>query len=261
MSPPSTSSPDASGSAPRLSNTNKAVIALLNSGEQDLVNIAKLVGIPVQEVERIELADDNSFVNRRYWRQLLPELKKRRVKWFAETDLSIHEDDELLRLMRDSGCAEVLIGFESPVLLGLEGLELKSDWKVKRWPQYIDAVHRIQSHGIRVNGCFILGLDGQGPEIFDAVFEFAEESELYDVQVTYQTPFPGTPLYRQLEAEGRLTHPGLWDRCTLFDVNFEPTGMTRDGLIDGFRSLVARLYTPEAVRARRAKYHAIRRAG
>lgn len=75
----------------------------------------------------IEFADDNAFVNRRYWKELLPQLKQRRVKWFAETDLSVHEVEQLLRMMRDSGCAEVLIGFESPILPGLQGLELKNN--------------------------------------------------------------------------------------------------------------------------------------
>ena len=121
----------------------------------------------------IEFADDNAFVNRRYWKQLLPELKKRKIRWFAETDLSVQEDVELLRLMRASGCAEVLIGFESPGESGLRGLELKRDWKLKRWRESSETVRRIQSFGIRVNGCFILGLDGQGPEIFDEVLEFA----------------------------------------------------------------------------------------
>ena len=51
----------------------------------------------------IEFADDNAFVNRRYWKRLLPELGRRRVRWFAETDLSLYEDDELLGLMRQSG--------------------------------------------------------------------------------------------------------------------------------------------------------------
>ena len=125
----------------------------------------------------IEFADDNAFVNRRYWKQLLPELKKRKIRWFAETDLSVHEDAELLRLMRESGCAEVLIGFESPGESGLRGLELKRDWKLKRWRESSEAVRRIQSFGIRVNGCFILGLDGQGPEIFDEVLEFAMERD------------------------------------------------------------------------------------
>ncbi|HJU83241.1 MAG TPA: radical SAM protein, partial [Holophagaceae bacterium] len=62
----------------------------------------------------IEFADDNSFVNRPYWKELLPELKKRRIRWFTETDLAVHEDEELLLLMREAGCVEVLIGFESP---------------------------------------------------------------------------------------------------------------------------------------------------
>ena len=109
----------------------------------------------------IEFADDNAFVNHGYWKELLPELKTRKVRWFAETDLSVHEDDELLDLMRESGCAEVLIGFESPGRVGPRGVELKSDWKRKHWQDAKEAIARIQAHGIRVNACFILGLDGQ----------------------------------------------------------------------------------------------------
>src|SRR5690606_27099959 len=111
----------------------------------------------------IEFADDNSFVNKAYWKQLLPELAKRHIRWFSETDLSVADDAELLTMLRDAGCVEVLIGLESPVAEGLAGLEMRNDWKRKRLPEYAQAIHRIQSHGIRVNGCFILGLDGQGP--------------------------------------------------------------------------------------------------
>ena len=168
-------------------------------------------------------------MNRRYWRQLLPELGKRKIRWFAETDLSVHEDSELLRLMRDSGCAEVLIGFESPGEWGLSGLELKRDWKRQRWRESKEAIRRIQSHGIRVNGCFILGLDGQGPEIFDRVLELAMETEMFDVQITVQTPFPGTPLYDRLKREGRLLRDEAWETCTLFDINFRPEQMTAAG--------------------------------
>src|SRR5262249_61488820 len=114
---------------------------------------------------------------------LLPELTARKIRWFAETDLSIYEDADLLRLMRASGCVEVLIGFESPGAWGLRGLELKRDWKLRRWRESKEAVRRIQAAGIRVNGCFILGLDGQGSEIFDAVLEFAMETEIFDVQI------------------------------------------------------------------------------
>lgn len=202
----------------------------------------------------IEFADDNAFIHRAYWRELLPQLKQRRVKWFAETDLSVHEDEQLLRLMRDSGCAEVLIGLESPILPGLKGLELKNDWKRRQWPQYVEAVERIQSNGIRVNGCFILGLDGHATDIFDAVFDFAEQAKLYDVQITYQTPFPGTPLYRRLEKGNRLLYPGAWERCTLFDLNYRPTPMSVSELQQGFHRLAERLYSEDFTRWRRKQF-------
>ena len=203
----------------------------------------------------LEFADDNTFVNKRYWKQLLAGLKTRHVRWFAETDLSVHEDDELLGLMREGGCAQVLVGFESPVETGLSGLEMKTDWKRKHWPQYREAIARIQSHGIRVNGCFVLGLDGHTPEVFDQVQEFAVETELFDVQITIQTPFPGTPLYERLKGENRLLHDGQWERCTLFDINYRPQPMTVDQLRAGFHRLAVDLYSDEITKWRRENFN------
>lgn len=203
----------------------------------------------------IEFADDNSFVNRRYWKELLPELAKRRVRWFTETDVSVAEDDQLLALMRKAGCAEVLIGLESPEALGLDGLEVLNNWKLKRLPRYGEAVRRIQSHGIRVNGCFVLGRDGHGPDIFDRVYDASREYGLYDVQITLSTPFPGTPLHDRLRRQGRLTHDGQWDRCTLFDLNFVPDGMTTHELVTGFRRLAGRLYGETETRRRRERFN------
>lgn len=202
----------------------------------------------------IEFADDNAFVNRKYWKELLPELKRRKIRWFAETDLSVHEDEELLDLMRAGGCAEVLIGFESPGASGLTGIELKHDWKQRHWQEAKHAVEQIQSHGIRVNGCFILGLDGQGPEVFDEVLEFATETELFDVQITVQTPFPGTPLYERLNHDGRLIRKDAWEMCTLFDVNFQPQLMSSEELRRGFRDLGIKLYSHEHTESRRAGF-------
>ena len=131
---------------------------------------------------------------------------------------------------------------------------MKTDWKRKRWPQYREAIHRIQSHGIRVNGCFVLGLDGQTPEIFDAVYDFAVETELFDVQITIQTPFPGTPLYERLKQENRLLHDGQWERCTLFDINYRPQPMTVDELREGFHRLAVRLYSEDLTKWRRETF-------
>jgi radical SAM superfamily enzyme YgiQ (UPF0313 family) len=205
----------------------------------------------------IEFADDNSFVNRRYWKELLRELRDRRVRWFTQCDLSLARDDELLELMRDSGCVQVLIGFESPTAEDLDGLELRSNWKARNLKNAAEAIRHIQSYGISVLGCFVVGMDAQGPECFDAVAEYARRTELGDIQVTVLTPFPGTPLYDRLLKAGRLLAPTAWERCTLYDVNFEPTHMTPEQLQEGFNRLLTHVYSPEetAWRTTRFKTH------
>lgn len=202
----------------------------------------------------IEFADDNTFVNKEYWKEFLPHLKKRQIRWFTETDISIGDDEELLSLMQDSGCAEVLIGLESPIQAGLNGLEMKSNWKYKRWAKYRDTINRIQSHGIRVNGCFMIGLDGHGLEIFEEVFNFVQELKLFDVQITIPTPFPGTPFYERLKAEGRLFDETAWNKCTLFDVNFQPQKMNSEELRKGFMELGVKLYSQEFTDWRRGQF-------
>jgi radical SAM superfamily enzyme YgiQ (UPF0313 family) len=209
----------------------------------------------------IEFADDNSVVNTAYWKELLAKLKGRRIRWFVETDISVARDADLLRLMRESGCTQVLVGLESPSAAALDGLETRTNWKLKQWPGYKEAIRRIQSHGISVNGCFVVGLDGHGPEVFDQVFEFVKDTELHEVQVTLQTAFPNTPLYERLHAEGRILEPAAWNKCTLFDVNFEPKQMTVEELTQGFRDLVVRLYSEEFTRWRRSRFRQLLRAG
>ena len=202
----------------------------------------------------IEFADDNTFVNHAYWKKLLPELAARKLRWFTETDISLSRDEELLHLVRESGCAQVLIGLESPIEGDLEGLELKSNWKKKQWAKYKEAIRKIQSHGITVNGCFVLGLDRHGPEIFDAVLDFVKETELYEVQITIQTPFPGTPLYERLAKEGRILEGYPWKKYTLFDITYEPKGMSVEELAKGFRELGVRIYGEEFTNWRRESF-------
>ena len=207
----------------------------------------------------IEFADDNTFVNKKYWKELLPELAKRKFRWFTETDISVAQDSELLQLMRKSGCAQVLIGFESPSQQPLRGMEMKQNWKANHWHGYKEAINTIQSHGISVNGCFILGLDDQDPDIFDRVFEFVDDAALHEVQVTLQTPFPGTPLYNRLIDENRILTPSAWEKCTLFDINFEPKNMSMEELANGFKNLVHQLYSEDFTQVRKQRFREILR--
>lgn len=206
----------------------------------------------------IEFADDNTFVDHNFWKALLPEIQKRKVRWFTETDISVADDDDLLARMRDAGCAQVLIGLESPTPEALSGID-SHGWKRKRFDKYQEAITRIQNHGISVNGCFILGLDAHDAGVFNAVDTFVRESELTEVQVTVQTAFPGTALYERLLKENRLIEPTNWNVCTLFDVNFYPAQMTADELRDGFRNLVCTLYSENRTKERRHHFKELRR--
>jgi radical SAM superfamily enzyme YgiQ (UPF0313 family) len=226
--------------------------------------VAKVIA-EVREIKRlwpkpfIEFADDNSFASRRHAKDLLRALADEGVRWFTETDISIADDPELLQLMHASGCAEVLIGLESPTAAGVDRIELRRNWKRGRFDDYSAAIERIQGHGIAVNGCFVLGLDGDGPDVFERVEAFVRQSGLFDVQITVMTPFPGTPLYERLRAEGRLLDETAWERCSLFDVNFRPLRMTPETLQRETVELGRRVYTEEERRARRARFHDQRR--
>jgi radical SAM superfamily enzyme YgiQ (UPF0313 family) len=202
----------------------------------------------------IEFADDNTFVDHAWGKELCLALIPLGVKWFTETDISVADDPELLELMRRSRCRQVLIGLESPGQSALAGIELRSDFKHRRGGDYISAVRRIQDAGITVNGCFILGLDRQTPEVFQQIFDFAMEVPLYDVQITVLTPFPGTPLYERLLREGRILEPKRWDLCTLFDVNFQPQNMSVDQLRHGLYWLAEQLFSADNLRRRRAPF-------
>jgi len=202
----------------------------------------------------IELADDNSFVNREHAKQLLRRLAPEKLRWFTESDVRVAEDDELLGLMRDSGCQQVLIGLESPPHVSLHGIELKRDWKARQQDYYRSAIEKIQGYGITVNGCFVLGLDADTPAIFDDVLTFVRESGLYEVQVTFMTAFPGTPLYARLKAEGRIIRDRAWELCTLFDINITPRNMSANELQAGFLKLVKQLYSAEETQLRRRNF-------
>ena len=214
----------------------------------------------IREIKRlwpkpfIEFADDNSFVHREHYRRLLTELAKEKVRWFTEADVRVAEDDDLLMRIRDAGCQQILIGLESPRRTSLYGLELKHNWKLRQQEFYLEAIAKIQSYGITVNGCFILGLDGDTRDVFDDVLAFVRASGLYEVQVTFMTPFPGTPLYTRLQREGRLLREQAWELCTLFDINFQPKNMSLPDLQAGFLRLAEQLYSADETRQRRSRF-------
>jgi radical SAM superfamily enzyme YgiQ (UPF0313 family) len=100
----------------------------------------------------------------------------------------------------------------------------------------------------------MLGLDGQDDYIFQQTMDFVADSGLSEVQVTLQTPFPGTELYQRLKSEERLLEQRFWKKCTLFDVNFQPSDMTVSALQAGFRNLMEELYAEPVAKHRKQSF-------
>jgi radical SAM superfamily enzyme YgiQ (UPF0313 family) len=201
----------------------------------------------------IELADDNTFVDKSWSRQLLHLFSGYKMKWFTETDISIAEDEELLELLAKSNCVQVLIGLETAQASALRGLD-RNNWKLRQFDNYLKSIERIQSYGISVNGCFILGFDTDTKATFQHTEQFVKDSSLSEVQITLLTPFPGTALHHQLKSEHRLLADKYWDKCTLFDVTFLPKHFTVEELEHSFQELMSSLYENNTVEKRKSNF-------
>ncbi len=201
----------------------------------------------------VEFADDNTFVNKKWGKELMREMAPLNLRWFTETDISVADDPELIDLMAEAGCKQILIGLESPSQGGLLDLD-PHNWKAKRFDNYLSAISRIQAAGITVNGTFVLGLDSHTTSVFAELDDFIRASNLLEVQLTVQTPFPGTPLYHRLKRDERLITERYWDRCTLFDVNYRPAKMSVDELEEGFVWLASKVYSDKDFNRRKRHY-------
>ena len=174
------------------------------------------------------------------------------TRWVGQGEVSVADDPDLVELMARSGCHLLLVGLESVSQSSLDGLG-KVGNRVAQYESAIDTLHR---HGVALIGCFILGLDGDGPEVFEDTRRFIERH--IDVpQVSLLTPFPGTPLYQRMKTDGRLLHED-WSRYDITHVVFRPARMTPEELEAGYVGLTRSIYSNAAILRRAWRYAAAR---
>ena len=190
---------------------------------------------------------DNNLGSRRdYLRDLCHGLKPLGIIWSAAVTIDITDDVPLVREMALAGCTGVFIGFES-----LEGENLVA--ARKRTPAPLDYARRVallHAHGIQVNGSFVLGFDHDGPEVFARTVEWIESVRLECATFHILTPYPGTPLFRQLESAGRLLHRD-WDRYDTAHAVFRPRHMSPEALEHGYAWCYDRLFSHRSIWRRR----------
>jgi radical SAM superfamily enzyme YgiQ (UPF0313 family) len=139
-----------------------------------------------------------------------------RKQWVAQATINFADDEELLGLAAKAGCRGVFIGFESPTPEGLK--EIGKKFNLLKGRDFRASVQRIQRHNILVVGSFIMGLDIDKPGIGKQIAEVARQYSVDNLNVLFLTPLPGTRLWDQMKAEGRIslnTFPEDWKYYTL----------------------------------------------
>ncbi len=192
--------------------------------------------------------DNNLGASRPYLKALCRVLEPLGIIWSAAVSLDVTEEPDLVREMALAGCTGVFVGFES-----LDDANLRAAGK--RTPRSDDFARRVElfhRFGIQVNGSFVLGFDGDGPEVFARTAEWIERARLECATFHVLTPYPGTPLFGRFEAEGRILHRD-WDLYDTAHAVFRPKLMTPEQLEEGYRWLYRRVFSVRSIWARRPR--------
>ncbi len=194
------------------------------------------------------LVDDNFIGNKREALRLLPSVaewqRKRNHPFdlYTEASVNLAKLEPLMDAMVDAGFTMVFLGIESPNPVALQQTQKVQNTERGNEGYLLQAVRRIQEKGMEVSGGFILGLDGDGPEVFDAQVEFIQEAAIPMAMVGLLTALRGTDLYARLEREGRLLGESSGNNVEIA-LNFRPE-LDPEVLVAGYRRVLATLYDP-----------------
>ena len=195
--------------------------------------------------------DDNLFADKKYAKELLRTLAPLKRRWAAQATLRDCADEELLELAKSAGCVYLFVGLESfsEKSLGDAGKG------VNRTADYAPVINAIHRHGIMIQAGIIFGFDSDTPAVFDETLKACESLGIDGATVSMLTPFPGTPIYNQLKAAGRLTageriivegrhaSPDWSKYNSKTSIAFVPLNMSADELWNGYNRFRRRFYS------------------
>jgi radical SAM superfamily enzyme YgiQ (UPF0313 family) len=201
----------------------------------------------VSDGEPYAVFTDNNLGSRpEYLRELSRAIRPLKKIWSAAVSIDVTDDPATIREMALSGCTGVFVGFESLQARNIEDAGKKSPTPA----DYSRRVALFHDHGIQVNGSFVLGFDHDQRDVFQQTVDWVEENRLECATFHILTPYPATPLFRQLEAEGRLLHRD-WGRYDTAHVVFRPKNMSPTDLAAGYEWCYDRLFSHASIWRRR----------
>lgn len=188
----------------------------------------------IREIERLPgkeflFLDLSPIEDAVYIKQLYRELIPLKKTWGGLATMVITRDDEMLSLAAQSGCRGLLLGIES---VSPETIRRMGKSRLNSVETYIGGIKKLHDHGIAINGCFVLGLDGDDESVFERTVEFIDRAAIDLPRLAVATPFPNTAFYHKLKSEGRLLHEN-WEYYDVQHVVFRPELMTPERLEEG----------------------------
>jgi radical SAM superfamily enzyme YgiQ (UPF0313 family) len=206
----------------------------------------------VEEIRRlpgrlVTFLDPNVAGDHAHARAVFTALLPLRRRWVGCVTVDVAFDEPLLDLLVASGARGFLVGFESLSQGALDG----AGKGFARADRYLEAVERFHRKGVMVQGNFMFGFDEDDPGVFDRTVDFVVRARIELPQYTVYTPFPGTPTFDRLAAEGRLLTLD-WERYNGHEVVFRPRRMTPEALSAGLRRAWLRSYALPTVLRRLA---------
>jgi radical SAM superfamily enzyme YgiQ (UPF0313 family) len=192
--------------------------------------------------------DNNLGSNRKYLRDLCHALRPLNKIWSAAVSIDVTDDPDLIRAMALAGCTGVFVGFESLTDENLADARKKTP----KTADYARRTRLLHDNGIQVNGSFVLGFDHDRKDVFARTAEWVEENRLECATFHILTPYPATPLFKQMESAGRLLHRD-WSLYDTAHAVFRPKHMSPEELEQGYEWIYRRLFSHASIWRRRPK--------
>jgi len=190
--------------------------------------------------------DDNIIGNLDYARELFRGLIPLRKRWTSQATFNIVDHEDLIQLAAASGCEALFIGLES-----ISTASLRETGKGFNQPRrYLDGIRRLHDAGIAVQAGLVFGFDHDNVTVFERTLAFLDQAGVDVASIGSLTPFPGTPIFRKLEAEERILTRDWSKYNARTDVVFRPRLMTPDQLQSGVEWVTKQFYSLSSISRR-----------
>ena len=188
------------------------------------------------------LLDDNIFSNRAYAFALCAQIKKLNMRWMTQCSIDIANDEELLKVISDSGCYVLSFGLESISKESLQHMH-------KAWAKpelYAEQIKIIRRHGIDVSSEMVVGAEGDTLESIREMAHFVSQTNIAVPRFYILTPIPGTEYYDEMQSADRIYNTDMYSYNACEAVHI-PKHMTPEELTDAYWNLYNAVYSYRSI--------------